>query len=292
MTVAEVDALLYLPGHDRASVARALRMPALSPGWQDPSTPCWPPDGAPPATPGSARRADRRRVVGFRPAAGRRRGPRERDGRLAPARRRGRLAVAGGAAGAVRRAAPRPRRPAAAASRSYSLSGAPGSPDYRVSVKREPTVWSAGSSTRACAPARSWRWRAPRGRFTLEPATHRCSCCPPASAPPRCCRCCTRWSDAGSHARGLVAARRAQQQASTRSPPRCAPCSPGCPTPRPTSVTARRCHRPAGRGLHRPRPAGGRLRRHPGGADRSGRLHLRTARLHGGHEGRTDPTRG
>jgi MOSC domain-containing protein YiiM len=34
MTVAEVDALLYLPGHPRARVERALRIPALSPGWQ------------------------------------------------------------------------------------------------------------------------------------------------------------------------------------------------------------------------------------------------------------------
>ena len=34
MTVAEVDALLYLPGHDRDELARALRIPALSPGWQ------------------------------------------------------------------------------------------------------------------------------------------------------------------------------------------------------------------------------------------------------------------
>ncbi|MBV9915344.1 MAG: MOSC domain-containing protein [Solirubrobacterales bacterium] len=34
MTVAEVDALLYLPGHSRQRVARALRIPALSPGWQ------------------------------------------------------------------------------------------------------------------------------------------------------------------------------------------------------------------------------------------------------------------
>src|SRR5689334_9579624 len=34
MTVAEIDALLYLPGHPRAPVERALRIPALSPGWQ------------------------------------------------------------------------------------------------------------------------------------------------------------------------------------------------------------------------------------------------------------------
>ena len=34
MSVAEVDALLYLPGHDREAIARALRITALSPGWQ------------------------------------------------------------------------------------------------------------------------------------------------------------------------------------------------------------------------------------------------------------------
>src|SRR6185437_23509 len=34
MTVAEVNALLYLPGHPRQQLLRALRIPALSPGWQ------------------------------------------------------------------------------------------------------------------------------------------------------------------------------------------------------------------------------------------------------------------
>src|SRR3954451_6536418 len=34
MTVAEVHALLYLPGHPRQPLLRALRIPALSPGWQ------------------------------------------------------------------------------------------------------------------------------------------------------------------------------------------------------------------------------------------------------------------
>jgi ferredoxin-NADP reductase/MOSC domain-containing protein YiiM len=34
MTVAEIDALLYLPGHRREELQRALRIPALSPGWQ------------------------------------------------------------------------------------------------------------------------------------------------------------------------------------------------------------------------------------------------------------------
>jgi ferredoxin-NADP reductase/MOSC domain-containing protein YiiM len=34
MTVAEVDGLLYLPGHPRQQLLKALRIPALSPGWQ------------------------------------------------------------------------------------------------------------------------------------------------------------------------------------------------------------------------------------------------------------------
>ena len=34
MTVAEMDALLYLPGHPRQQLLRALRIPALSGGWQ------------------------------------------------------------------------------------------------------------------------------------------------------------------------------------------------------------------------------------------------------------------
>ncbi|MGW1805417.1 MOSC domain-containing protein [Streptomyces sp. NPDC002078] len=34
MTVEEIDGILYLPGHTREQVERALRIPALSPGWQ------------------------------------------------------------------------------------------------------------------------------------------------------------------------------------------------------------------------------------------------------------------
>src|ERR1700760_4387246 len=34
MPIAEADALLYLPGHTRQQLLRALRIPALSPGWQ------------------------------------------------------------------------------------------------------------------------------------------------------------------------------------------------------------------------------------------------------------------
>src|SRR5262249_16979496 len=34
VSVAEIDALLYLPGHPRDSLERALRVPALSAGWK------------------------------------------------------------------------------------------------------------------------------------------------------------------------------------------------------------------------------------------------------------------
>jgi ferredoxin-NADP reductase len=34
LTVVDTDALLYLPGHGRSQLERALRVPALSPGWQ------------------------------------------------------------------------------------------------------------------------------------------------------------------------------------------------------------------------------------------------------------------
>jgi MOSC domain-containing protein YiiM len=34
MSVTEIDALLYLPGHSGAQLERALRIPALSLGWQ------------------------------------------------------------------------------------------------------------------------------------------------------------------------------------------------------------------------------------------------------------------
>ena len=41
MTVSEINALLYLPGHPREQLERALRIPALSAGWRRPSRRCW-----------------------------------------------------------------------------------------------------------------------------------------------------------------------------------------------------------------------------------------------------------
>ena len=54
MTVAEVDGLLYLPGHSCERVRSALRIPALSPGWQASFRAMTDQAGAPGGTAGAA----------------------------------------------------------------------------------------------------------------------------------------------------------------------------------------------------------------------------------------------
>ena len=65
MMVAEVDALLYLPGHPRQQLLRALRIPALSPGWQA-SFEALVEEEPGAGTPGSQWQVRRRRWPGFR----------------------------------------------------------------------------------------------------------------------------------------------------------------------------------------------------------------------------------
>ena len=68
ITVAEIDALLYLPGHPRERLARALRIPALSPGWKTSLQALLDqaddPERGAPAIPGSPRRRAARRPRG------------------------------------------------------------------------------------------------------------------------------------------------------------------------------------------------------------------------------------
>ena len=72
MTVAEVDALLYLPGHTRERVQRALRIPALPDGWRASFRALL--DQPEPGGAGGQRRADRGEpaagLAGFPPAGG------------------------------------------------------------------------------------------------------------------------------------------------------------------------------------------------------------------------------
>jgi ferredoxin-NADP reductase/MOSC domain-containing protein YiiM/ferredoxin len=171
MTVAEVDALLYLPGHEREAVARALRVPALSPGWQasfraildEPESrsgnaglvtavppPAWPGFRALVVTAieresdviSSIRLADPDRVP-------------------VPAALPGQFLTL--------RVRPEPAGPALL--RSYSLSGRPGADEYRISVKHEPHGTGSGYLHTRVRVGDRVETAAPRGTFTLRPGT-------------------------------------------------------------------------------------------------------------------------
>ena len=171
MTVAEIDALLYLPGHPRQQVQRALRIPALSDGWKASFRAIA--DQA--AAPGAAGNAGLTAVSpppawpGFRPLAVT---AVEResdsvisvhladpDGTALPAALPGqfltlRLDAVAGAPPLVR---------------SYSLSGPPDAGSYRISVKREPHGVGSQFVYARVHPGDQLEAAAPRGTFVLRP---------------------------------------------------------------------------------------------------------------------------
>ncbi len=168
MTVAEVDGLLYLPGHSREQVARALRIPALPAGWRN-SFQSMLGQGEAPGNAGLTAVSPPPAWPGFRPLAVT---ATERESESVVSVY---LADPGGAA--VPPALPGQfltlRLNAGDAAppllRSYSLSGAPNADTYRISVKREPhgagsrfvhTRVRAGDMLAAAAP---------RGTFVLQP---------------------------------------------------------------------------------------------------------------------------
>ena len=169
MTVAEIDALLYLPGHPRQQVLRALRIPALSRGWKASFQEMLDQPDEPAGNAGLTEASPPPAWPGFRPLAVIATGP-ESDTVTSF-----HLAAPGG--GSVPAALPgqfltlrlRPdpgRRPLL---RSYSLSGAPRADEYRISVKRE--QHGAGSQflhTRVRA-GDVLEAAAPRGTFILRP---------------------------------------------------------------------------------------------------------------------------
>ena len=143
MTVTEMDGLLYLPGHPRPQLERALRIPALSPGWQASLQALLDADletGAaagnrglttaavspPPAWPGfrplKVARIDTESSSIFSLTLT------STDGRPLPAGLPGQFLTV--------RVRPSPEDPPLI--RSYSLSGRPGAAEYRISVKQEP----------------------------------------------------------------------------------------------------------------------------------------------------------
>ena len=256
MTVAEVDGLLYLPGPRATTLARALRIPALSPGWRASFAAIL--DAAP--TPGGGN-------AGLVDAA--RRPPGRASARCGVTAHRGRRAarVTSLSAGAAPTAPPAPpalpgqfvtvrlpsatprRRRCCAATRCRARRA---TPRYRISVKREPDGAASGYIHDQVRIGDMVDVAAPRGNFTLRPGHG-------AGAPGQ--RRGRRHAGAGHAARagrptrsdagGLVAARRAQRgRAALRGRGRRA-ARRGCRTP-----TAHVCLQPP-----RPRrPAGPRLR--------------------------------
>jgi ferredoxin-NADP reductase/MOSC domain-containing protein YiiM len=139
MTVAEIDALLYLPGHSVRKVRRALRIPALSPGWQASfrELASQPAGGQGSGNAGLAAASPPPAWPGFRSLAVTAVEPESESItslRLAdPAGAT--LPAAGPGQFVTVRLQPQPDQPPLL--RSYSLSGAPAAGSYRISVKRE-----------------------------------------------------------------------------------------------------------------------------------------------------------
>ncbi len=183
MTVAEIDALLYLPGHPVEQVRRALSIPALSPGWQASfrelaSQPdAGQPDGGAPdggQRAGNAGLADASPPPawpGFRPLAVTAVEPESQSvislrladpaGSALPAARPGQFVTV--------RLRPQPEQPPLL--RSYSLSGPPVAGSYRISVKREQHGAASQFVHDHVRPGDQLAVAAPRGTFILRPGT-------------------------------------------------------------------------------------------------------------------------
>jgi ferredoxin-NADP reductase/MOSC domain-containing protein YiiM len=169
MTVAEMDAALYLPGHPRQQVLRALRIPALSGGWKASFQEMLDQPGEPAGNAGLTEASPPPAWPGFRPLTVTGIG-RESDTVVS-------LQLAGPDGANVPPALPgqfltlrlHPDPAGRPLLRSYSLSGPPGAPEYRISVKRE--EHGAGSQflhTRVRA-GDVLEVAATRGTFTLRP---------------------------------------------------------------------------------------------------------------------------
>jgi ferredoxin-NADP reductase len=136
MSVVQVDGLLYLPGHPREDIERALRIPALSPGWQASFREMLSDENGggnaglvatapPPAWPGFRPL----RVTAIEPESDTIYSVRLADPSGAP--------VPAALPGQFLTVRVRPDPAGSPLVRSYSLSGPPGAKEYRISVKRE-----------------------------------------------------------------------------------------------------------------------------------------------------------
>ena len=171
MTVAEIDALLYLPGHPRQQVLRAMRIPALSDGWKASFQAIVDQAAAPGASgnAGLSAASPPPAWPGFRPlavTAVQRESDSvisvdlaDPDGAALPAALPGQFLTL--RLNAVPGAPP--------LLRSYSLSGPPDAGSYRVSVKREPHGTGSQFVHARVHPGDQLDAAAPRGTFVLQP---------------------------------------------------------------------------------------------------------------------------
>jgi ferredoxin-NADP reductase len=173
MTIAEVDALLYKPGHPADRLERALRIPALSGGWHGSFEALLDQARSPAAASGNAglaRAADPKPAwTGFRPlrVTGKTRESNSVtslqlepvDGKSLSAGLPGQFAVV--------RLRPAPDKPPLL--RSYSLSGEPSDACYRISVKRNADGVVGAYIADKVQVGDSIEMTAPRGAFTLQP---------------------------------------------------------------------------------------------------------------------------
>jgi ferredoxin-NADP reductase/MOSC domain-containing protein YiiM len=170
MPVAEVDALLYLPGHTRQRLLRALRIPALSPGWQDSFRALLegePGSGnaglavtsPPPAWPGFRRLT----VTAITPESDSVISVRLEDPDGAP--------LPAALPGQYLTLRLQPDKQKRSVLRNYSLSGPPGAGYYRITVKRERDGTVSGYLHSQLAVGDQLDIAAPRGTFILD-STH------------------------------------------------------------------------------------------------------------------------
>ena len=164
MTVAEIDGLLYLPHRARPDLARALRIPALSEGWQGSFRELLDGPGEataapPPAWPGLRK---------LRVAAIDRETASVISVRLEPADGEPAAPALPGQFLTVRL---RPDPAAPALLRTYSLSSLPNTASYRISVKREPHGAGSGYIHSRLHLGDEIEAGAPRGEFVLREGT-------------------------------------------------------------------------------------------------------------------------
>jgi ferredoxin-NADP reductase/MOSC domain-containing protein YiiM len=168
MTVAQTDALLYLPGHPRQQLLRALRIPALSSGWKTSFQEMLGQTGQGGGNAGLTEASPPPAWPGFRPLAVTAIS-RESDTVIS-------LHLADPRGAAVPAALPgqfltlrlHPDPAGRPLLRSYSLSGPPGASDYRISVKREPRGAASQFLHTRVRTGDLLEAAAPRGVFTLR----------------------------------------------------------------------------------------------------------------------------